>query len=85
MNEYGQEKRFAAEWKAVNGFTFQNAFPIFAQMRARKSPMELQLLQHAIDITTEAHERACSPNSSRMHHYSEFASAEGFKRLCEGS
>src|SRR4029078_43857 len=32
--------------------------PIFAAMRAKKSPMELALLQHAIDISIEAHERA---------------------------
>jgi Xaa-Pro aminopeptidase len=58
LAEYGQEKRFADEWKAATGFTAENAFPIFAGLRVRKSPLELQLLQHAIDISTEAHERA---------------------------
>jgi len=29
-----------------------------AEMRLRKSPLEIALMQHAIDITTEAHERA---------------------------
>ncbi|HSP63143.1 MAG TPA: aminopeptidase P family protein [Pyrinomonadaceae bacterium] len=57
--EYRQEQRFAANWaKEPAGFTIQNATPIFAQMRLRKSPMELELIQHAIDISIEAHERA---------------------------
>jgi Xaa-Pro aminopeptidase len=56
--EYRQEQRFAATWGKESGFTIQNVAPIFAQMRARKSAMELELLQHAIDISIEAHERA---------------------------
>ena len=57
--EYRQEQRFAAEWaKTPSGFTIKDASPIFADLRLRKSPYELALLQHAIDITTEAHERS---------------------------
>jgi Xaa-Pro aminopeptidase len=56
--EYRQEQRFAATWTKESGFTVQNAFPIFTQMRVRKSPMELRLMQHAIDISIEAHQRA---------------------------
>jgi Xaa-Pro aminopeptidase len=57
--EYRNEQRFAAEWeKSDSGFAIKNAAPIFANLRLRKSEMELQLLQHAIDITTEAMERA---------------------------
>src|SRR5882724_1155473 len=56
--EYRQEQRFAAAWTKESGFTIQNASPIFSQMRVRKSPMELQLMQHAIDISIEAHQRA---------------------------
>jgi Xaa-Pro aminopeptidase len=57
--EYRQEQRFAASWATEPaGFTIQNASPIFAQMRLRKSPMELEIMQHAIDISIEAHERA---------------------------
>ena len=56
--EYRQEQRFAAAWPKESGFTIQNATAIFAQMRLRKSPMELEILQHAIDISIEAHERA---------------------------
>src|SRR6266550_2069539 len=57
--EYAQEQRFAAEWgKNAGGFSVRDASPCFAELRSRKSPMEVQLLQHAIDISTEAHERA---------------------------
>jgi len=57
--EYAREQRFATEWaKNASGFAARDASSIFAAMRLRKSPMELLLLQHAIDISTEAHERA---------------------------
>ena len=56
--EYRQEQRFAAAWPKESGFNLQSAFPMFAQMRLRKSPMELEILQHAIDISIEAHQRA---------------------------
>lgn len=57
--EYAREQLFAADWpKTPNGFVIKNAWPIFADMRLRKSPMELRLLQHAIDITNEAQQRA---------------------------
>ena len=57
--EYRQEQRFAAAWtKEPGSFAIQNASPIFAQMRLRKSPMELEIMQHAIDISIEAHQRA---------------------------
>jgi len=57
--EYKQEQRFASEWASTaSGFSVKNAWPIFTEMRLVKSPMELRLLQHAIDISTEAHQRA---------------------------
>ena len=57
--EYRQEQRFAANWmQSPSGFNLQSASPIFSEMRLRKSPMELDLLQHAIDISIEAHQRA---------------------------
>lgn len=57
--EYKQEQRFASDWaRSASGYSVKNAWPIFVQMRLRKSPMELRLLQHAIDISTEAHQRA---------------------------
>ena len=59
--EYRNEQRFVTEWeKTPSGFAVKNAAPIFANLRLRKSEMELRLLQHAIDITTEAQERAWS-------------------------
>ena len=57
--EYAHEQRFAADWaRTPTGFTVRNAAPIFSEMRLSKSPLELRLLQHAIDISIEAHERA---------------------------
>ncbi|PWT90107.1 MAG: hypothetical protein C5B55_10210 [Blastocatellia bacterium] len=57
--EYKQEQRFAADWAQIaSGYSIKNAGPIFAQLRLRKSAMELRLMQHAIDISTEAHQRA---------------------------
>jgi Xaa-Pro aminopeptidase len=57
--EYAREQVFTADWtKTPSGFAIKNAWPIFAAMRVRKSPIELRLLQHAIDITNEAQQRA---------------------------
>ena len=56
--EYRQEQRFASAWPKESGFNVQNASPIFTQLRLRKSPMELAVMQHAIDISIEAHQRA---------------------------
>jgi Xaa-Pro aminopeptidase len=57
--EYKQEQRFAADWASTaSGYSIKNAWPMFTQMRLAKSAMELRLLQHAIDISTEAHQRA---------------------------
>src|SRR5262249_45688984 len=55
--EYLQEQLFASGWKD-SGFKIQNASAIFGEMRVYKSPMEIELLQHAIDISIEAHQRA---------------------------
>jgi Xaa-Pro aminopeptidase len=57
--EYKQEQRFASDWaKSASNFSVKNATAIFSELRLRKSPMELRIMQHAIDISTEAHERA---------------------------
>ena len=57
--EYAREQKFAADWaRSATGYNVKNASPIFAEMRLRKSPMELRLLQHAMDITSEAQQRA---------------------------
>ncbi|HEY9402473.1 MAG TPA: aminopeptidase P family protein, partial [Pyrinomonadaceae bacterium] len=57
--EFRQEQAFAARWaQSSSGLAVRDAWPIFVEMRLRKSASELQLLQHAIDITTEALGRA---------------------------
>lgn len=57
--EYRQEQRFAADWSSTaSGYSVKNAWPIFTRMRLVKSPTEQRLLQHAIDISIEAHQRA---------------------------
>jgi len=44
--------------KQLSGYKVEDPYPIFASLRQVKSPYEQQMLQHAIDISTEAHERA---------------------------
>jgi Xaa-Pro aminopeptidase len=57
--EYRQEQEFASAWgKSATGLNVRTAWPIFAEMRMRKSPSELALMQHAIDISIEGHQRA---------------------------
>lgn len=57
--EFKYEQRFASEWaKTASGYSVKNAWPIFTQMRLVKSAMELRIMQHAIDISIEAHQRA---------------------------
>lgn len=57
--EYPQEHAFAAAWSEKDtGVALKDASSVFAELRLRKSPLELQLLQHAIDISIEGHERA---------------------------
>ena len=68
--EYRQEQSFAASWaKSATGFNVHTAWPIFNEMRQRKSAMELQLMQHAIDISIEAHERAQAVAAEAQHEY----------------
>ncbi|MEK7854722.1 MAG: aminopeptidase P N-terminal domain-containing protein, partial [Acidobacteriota bacterium] len=44
--------------KALTEYKVENAQPIFSGLRHIKSPYELKMLQHAIDITTEAQLRS---------------------------
>jgi Xaa-Pro aminopeptidase len=68
--EYKQEQRFASEWaKTASGFSIKNVWPIFTEMRLAKSPMELRTLQHAIDISIEAHQRAWAAAGSAKWEY----------------
>ncbi|HEV7889526.1 MAG TPA: aminopeptidase P family protein, partial [Pyrinomonadaceae bacterium] len=57
--EYRQEQEFASTWaKSAVGLNVRTAWPIFAELRMRKTPYELALMQHAIDISIEGHQRA---------------------------
>ena len=57
--EFRYEQRFAADWgTTASGYSIRNAWPILTQMRLVKSPMELKIMQHAIDISIEAHQRS---------------------------
>jgi Xaa-Pro aminopeptidase len=56
--EFRRERAFAAKLAASGSTTaLQDPAPIFNQLRTIKSPREVDLLQHAVDITTEAFER----------------------------
>ncbi|HEX6278422.1 MAG TPA: aminopeptidase P family protein [Pyrinomonadaceae bacterium] len=52
--EYKQEADFSVGFDTA----IKNARPIFNELRHIKSPYELKMLQHAIDITTEAQMRS---------------------------
>ena len=53
--EFRVESEFGKE---LTGYKIENAQPIFAELRHIKSPYEVKMLQHAIDITTEAQMRS---------------------------
>ena len=55
MAEFRRESEFV---KGLTGSKIENARPIFDELRLVKSPYELKLMQHAIDITTEAQMRS---------------------------
>jgi Xaa-Pro aminopeptidase len=59
--EFREESKYRQSSGSL-GWTKESALrfrmpPVFS-MRLRKSPMELELMQHAIDIGIEAHQRA---------------------------
>ena len=53
--EYQRESEFA---KSAAGVKIENARAFFDELRLVKSPFEIKLMQHAIDITTEAQMRS---------------------------
>lgn len=55
MREFRQENVFSKE---LAGYEVIDAQPIFADLRHIKSPYEIKLMQHAIDITSEAQMRS---------------------------
>lgn len=57
--EYKREQDTAARFaRTPSGYALRSAWPIFTELRLRKSPLELKYLQHAVDITAEALGRA---------------------------
>ncbi|HVF85954.1 MAG TPA: aminopeptidase P family protein, partial [Pyrinomonadaceae bacterium] len=80
--EWRREQRFATEWKrAQESVPVRSAFNILGAMRLRKSPSEIQRLQHAIDITGEALGRAMAAANRSQWEYEVEAEVEyTFKR-----
>ncbi len=57
--EYKQEFLYSAAWAGnTAGLSVRSAWEAFASLRQRKSPYELRLMQHAVDISIEGHQRA---------------------------
>lgn len=57
--EYRREQEFAGKLASVGaGLAIKDATPIFSALRRVKSQREIDILQHAVDITTEAFQRA---------------------------
>jgi Xaa-Pro aminopeptidase len=67
--EFPAEVEFAEKWKGAPGYKIENAQPIFGEMRQIKSPYELRMLQHAIDISTEAHMSSWAMAGRAKHEY----------------
>jgi Xaa-Pro aminopeptidase len=80
-------KAFAAKHAGV---TVRNAMPIVDQLRARKSPAELELLRKAADLSSEGH-RAAMLTANPAHEYELRAALEytftklGAERVAYGS
>ena len=57
--EYRREAAIARQLGALDPpLRVKDASPVFSRLRAVKSPREIDLVQHAVDITAEAFERA---------------------------
>jgi Xaa-Pro aminopeptidase len=57
--EYRREQEFAGKLAGVgSGIAIKDATAMFGELRRVKSPRELDILQHAVDITAEAFQRA---------------------------
>ncbi len=73
MREFRQENEFS---KTLSNYKIENANPIFAELRLIKSPYEIKLMQHAIDISTEAHLRAMATAKNAKFEYETQAEIE---------
>ena len=73
MREFRQENEFS---KSLSNYKIENAFPIFSELRLIKSPYEIKLMQHAIDISSEAHMRAMATAKNVRYEYETQAEIE---------
>jgi Xaa-Pro aminopeptidase len=71
--EFRRESEFSKE---LAGFKIENARIMLDEMRHIKSPYELKLMQHAIDITTEAQMRSMGMVGRAGHEYEVQAEVE---------
>jgi len=62
--------------KQLTGYKIEDPYSIFAELRQVKSPYEQSMLQHAIDISIEAHEQAWIAAGSAKMEYELQAAAE---------
>ncbi|MFN0085408.1 MAG: aminopeptidase P family protein [Blastocatellia bacterium] len=71
LREYRREAEWAAKLAppGASGWKVETAHPIFAALRLRKSPWELQLMQHAVDISAEAFHRAFAAATQSSYEY----------------
>jgi Xaa-Pro aminopeptidase len=71
--EYRRESEYA---KSFAGYKTENARSIFDELRLIKSPYEIKLMQHAIDITTEAQMRSMAIVNRAKYEYEVQAEVE---------
>ncbi len=71
--EFRQETEFS---KSLSNYKIENALPIFSELRLIKSPYEIKLMQHAIDISNEAHMRAMATAKNVRYEYETQAEIE---------
>ncbi len=64
------------KYESKAGYKIKVAQPIFMELRYVKSPLELKLLQHAIDITTEAQMRSMAMVGKAKYEYEVQAEVE---------
>jgi Xaa-Pro aminopeptidase len=68
--EFKTEQTLAAQMASMAvGLTVKNGWPILSELRLRKSPWELRLLQHANDITAEAFRRVYALTAPGVYEY----------------
>ncbi|HEX4947695.1 MAG TPA: aminopeptidase P family protein [Blastocatellia bacterium] len=68
--EFAQEQKFAAKLPpGATGLNLKSAMRIFGELRQIKSPLEIKLMQHAVDISIEAFHRAFAVATPGLHEY----------------